>query len=602
MVLGWLIPDFMNPVSKLSLLFHTIRYITLWQMIYRGRAMVLRRWRMLRGQRAPIVYGIELNDFVPLYESCQAPFDHEGIGGFENAFERGVGITEGRFCFLHQDVCYADEIEWHDPKVSQLWRYHLHYFDYVEDLIVLGLSGKQEKAWLTFKILALSWMIHNNAVKGDGWHPYTLSLRIVNWLNASGYWRDRLDADLAFQRRFLASLYGQARYLAENLEYDVRGNHLLKNIKALLWAGTALAGGEAAKWRQKGMKLLEKELNEQVLSDGGHFERSPGYHGVVLADCMEIGLWLRRNEGNAPQWLDEVISRMLDFLKSIFPADHQQPLLKDTVRGEGRTPAALLSAGAVYLDRPQLKVSDALPLYPWLLFGKRGRQQFSQYGLTEGFSGSKPLSESCFFVLRDDEKRDYLVFDAGKPCPDYLPAHAHADLFSYELMVDGQRVVVDSGVYEYAAGQWRDYFRSTRAHNTVEIAGKNQSEVWGSFRVARRARPGLNNYTDSKERTVIDVWHDGYQRLGIPVMHRRVLWWEKGLFWFRAGIRKNSVKRRRTPFSVFKRKPSFHFVLGMFFTQGKTSLFNIHKQGVVCMVFDLCCLKGPSLWISNPER
>lgn len=223
---------------------------------------------------------------------------------------------------------------------------------------------------------------------------------------------------------------------------------------------------------------------------------------------------------------------MLDFLQSILPSDHQLPLLKDTVRGEGRPPDALFSAGGLYLDRPALRITDHFALYPWLLFGKRGREQFSQYGLTEGFSGSKPLSESGFFVLRDDEKRDYLVFDAGKPCPDYLPAHAHADLFSYELMVDGQRVVVDSGVYEYAAGKWRDYFRSTRAHNTVEIAGKNQSEVWGSFRVARRARPGLDNYTDSKERTVIDVRHDGYQRLGISVMHRRILWWEKGLFWF----------------------------------------------------------------------
>ena len=96
---------------------------------------------------------------------------------------------------------------------------------------------------------------------------------------------------------------------------------------------------------------------------------------------------------------------------------------------------------------------------------------------------------SGYYAVNDFAREDFLIVDAGPVCPDYLPAHAHADMLNYELVIRGRRVIVDSGVYEYQAGAWRDYFRSTRAHNTVEINRENQSEVWSSFRVARRARP-----------------------------------------------------------------------------------------------------------------
>lgn len=91
--------------------------------------------------------------------------------------------------------------------------------------------------------------------------------------------------------------------------------------------------------------------------------------------------------------------------------------------------------------------------------------------------------------------------------------------------------MVDSGVYEYTAGSWRDYFRSTRAHNTVEVAGENQSEVWSSFRVARRARPGKVTWKVADRYILVQAEHDGYKRLPVPVIHRRAVVWKKNEFW-----------------------------------------------------------------------
>jgi hypothetical protein len=299
----------------------------------------------------------------------------------------------------------------------------------------------------------------------------------------------------------------------------------------MLWVGVAFEGAEPNGWFQRALTLLQQELNEQVLRDGGHFERSPAYHLVVLKDCLETGIWLRRNRNGSGPWLDDALRRMLDYLVAILPSNWQVPLLKDTARDDGPAPRDLLTAGAIYFDDPVYKREPDAGLYPFLLFGKEGWEKFHAWPLNRETRGSAALDESRHYVMRDEASGEYLILDAGKPCPDYLPAHAQADMLTYELSIDNQWVVVDSGVYEYADGAWRDYFRSTRAHNTVEVAGENQSEVWGSFRVARRACPGRVFWQESRDCVMFQGEHDGYCRLPVPVRHRRTLIWRRNHFW-----------------------------------------------------------------------
>ena len=81
-----------------------------------------------------------------------------------------------------------------------------------------------------------------------------------------------------------------------------------------------------------------------------------------------------------------------------------------------------------------------------------------------------------------------MIFDTGDICPTYLPAHGHCDALSFELSINGLPLIVNSGTYQYENGQWRNYFRSTKAHNTVSISNQEQSQFWGSFRVAKRIK------------------------------------------------------------------------------------------------------------------
>ena len=123
----------------------------------------------------------------------------------------------------------------------------------------------------------------------------------------------------------------------------------------------------------------------------------------------------------------------------------------------------------------------------------------------------------CESGYRKFRKPKYeILVDVGQLGPDYIPGHAHADIFNFVLYVDGLPFIVDQGTSTYENNSRRHFERSTSAHNTVSIADTNQSEMWGAFRVGRRAR-----IIDHKETsTTITASHDAFiRKFGIE--HRR---------------------------------------------------------------------------------
>ena len=362
------------------------------------------------------------------------------------------------------------EVHWDAPGQSRLWRFHLHYFDYAADLgQAFHLSGDL-RYWERFRTLAESWIAANPPARGPGWEPFTISLRIVNWVR--GYYRleEPLTGDGAVRTRFLASLYGQARYLARNLEYDVTGNHLIKNGKALLFVGAFFRTAESQRWFERGLGILTGEAREQVLADGGHYERSPFYHAQVLSDYLEA-LALVPHERAERAQLEATVERMSAFLRAVLHPDGTLPLFNDGVlQPEPSTAALLGDAGA--------SISTAA--------GQGPLQGGTPVGEPPAPPTVQSLADSGYYIFRAAEHS--LILDGGPACPDHLPAHAHCDLLSFELSVGGQRIFTNSGTNQYEAGPWRDTFRGTAAHNTVQVNGEEQSAIWSSFRVGRRAR------------------------------------------------------------------------------------------------------------------
>jgi len=156
-------------------------------------------------------------------------------------------------------------------------------------------------------------------------------------------------------------------------------------------------------------------------------------------------------------------------------------------------------------------------------------QYADELGLTMPYVASQGLVNlfnSGFIQVSQGEA--FALLDVGEIGPDYLPGHAHAETLSFELSLFGQRCIVNSGVSRYGDGEERLRQRGTAAHSTVEIDGENSSEVWGGFRVARRARPFGLSIEETDEAISVTCSHDGYKRLiGKPV-HTRQWYFEPG--------------------------------------------------------------------------
>jgi uncharacterized heparinase superfamily protein len=399
--------------------------------------------------------------------------------------ETGQDLGEG-VAFLNRFRGFGSgPIDWRAAEMPELWRYNLHYFDY------LHWPGVSEG--LKAELIA-GWIGQNPPGTRDAWEPYTVSLRIVNWVKLfiSPEWRREIS------KEWLDSLADQAAWLARNLEYHILANHYLKNGKALLFAGLFFAGATAEAWRRKGLEILLGEAREQFLADGAHYELSPMYHAICTEDYLDAVNLLRgtgvASEGEIAAVLEETASAALDFLVQLTFPDGGLPLFNDSAFGIAPRTDTLVAYGERLLGyRAPARAERVVVCFP-----------------AAGYFGAR-------------SRRDMWLVDCGPVSPAYQPGHTHCDMLSFELAVNGQRVVVDSGVHDYEAGETRRYARSTAAHNTVTVDGAEQSELWGAFRVARRARPLHSEVRQTAEGLRFGGAIRGFPVLGGGIVHRRVI-------------------------------------------------------------------------------
>ena len=366
---------------------------------------------------------------------------------------------------------------WDDPALPKLLRYNLHYFD---DLNALDAPGRAQ--W--HRALIDRWLAENPPAHGTGWEPYPTSLRMVNWVKWALCGNDLGTAAHD-------SLATQARWLRRRLEYHLLGNHLLANAKALVFAGWYFQGPEADEWLAHGLRVLRKQLAEQILADGGHFELSPMYHCTVLEDLLDL-VNLSHAFGRAPEsgWLD-ALPRMQRWLVALTHPDGGVAFFNDCALEIAPAPGELRA----YAERLRLPVA------------------------TTSLEAVTALSASGYVRARAGIADLYC--DCANLGPDYLPAHAHADTLSFELSLGGRRLIVNSGTSEYGIGAERQRQRGTAAHSTLVLDERNSSEVWAGFRVARRAHAQLHAAAGSAHGIAIEASHDGYARLGRQAIHRR---------------------------------------------------------------------------------
>jgi uncharacterized heparinase superfamily protein len=317
-----------------------------------------------------------------------------------------------------------------------LWVYTLNYF---ADLPQTAIAGGDEQPGNEGQARPLSateaaglidfWIDANPPGTKDTWDPYAISIRTVNWikwmllLESTGAPEAASSGPGSPSDRILDSLAAQLRLLERRLEFDIAANHLMANAVALAIGGLFFGGDEGDRWANNGFALLFRELREQVRDDGGHYERSPTYHAVVLEQLLDVlNLWTVFPKGVPGKWrdarrrLEGKALAMLEWLDAMTHPDGGTSFFNDATFGAAVTRDDLRD----YAERLGLAAARTTS------------------------SGVHRLDATGFFRLTSEDGRTIVLFDAGAPQPRYQPGHAHAESLSFELSRDGRRVFVNS--------------------------------------------------------------------------------------------------------------------------------------------------------------
>ena len=398
---------------------NTVRHLTLIQLLYQIKYHFIKPSRVYRACSQEI-------KVINIY-----PFPYKNSSIVE---EDGVIY----FNFLNQQVARDILVPtWTYNANGLLWSYNLNYFDCLHQQDMTKAEGLH---------LLHTYYSQPDTINPILLHPYPTSLRIINIA--------KFISRFEINERWLTSeLTADISFLKSRIEYHLQGNHLLENAFALFIGGLV---AQQPKLATQGRDLIKKQLLEQVLDDGMHYERSPMYHLIILERILDVLNYAINCNDEIRDDLITVAHRMVAVVLH-WNELQRIPMMQDSAYGIALPTADLLQ----YAKR---LLGAQYPTTPASLKDSRYR-----------FLSSGPLK---------------VFANVGAISPSYQPGHAHADELSFELFLDGIPVIVDTGVSTYEKNDRRQTERSSQSHNCVFV-GTNSSDVWSGFRVGSRAQVRL---------------------------------------------------------------------------------------------------------------
>lgn len=431
---------------KIKLYLHTLVFLK-WQQIWFRLPVLKKIGRRVSKENIDEVKAGRIENWTPSIAS-------------HKSYQSG-----NKFCFLNQSHTFSGSIDWDFPDHGLLWTYNLNYFEYL---------CQKEMDLETGIRLIDAFLAGYNKLKAAR-DPYPISLRLIFWI------RFFIGQDHRPKEKYLKALHQQAKELQSKLEFHLLGNHLLENAFALFFSGTYLRDNSIL---NQAKKLLQSQLKEQILPDGGHFELSPMYHQIMLyrlLDCINLTrAGTNKKAGEILPLMEQTASRMYGWMQQMTFKNGDFPLFNDAANGIAPKPNEI----AAYANRLNLSPTKI------------------------------PLKESGYRQWTTDDWE--MIIDVGQPAVAYQAGHAHCDALSFELYIKNKAVLVDTGTSVYGGDSTRrNKERSTAAHNTVQIDGMEQSEIWGDFRMARRAKVKIQE----ERKNYLKAGHNGF--LFKNTMHER---------------------------------------------------------------------------------
>lgn len=459
----------------------------------------------------------------------------------------------------------GDEINWHcDPETGRnwplihwskidirstnrigdvkfTWEINRHQF-----LFALGraywFTGDEKYAKKATDLMR-SWIAQNPPEVGINWYSnLEIAIRLISWIWAYNFFLDSPSFDDKLHLDFLKIVLHSCRHITKDFKYSLlsmRNNHVIGDATAMAFAGIMFPEfRESIDWRKNYIKILYRELENQVNEDGTDFEQATSYHKFVLYFYLLLFRIMQINRYDFPDHYSEKIEKMVEFMMHIMKPDGTMPQIGDCDDAKVLLLSnedvsylkPTLSTGALLFHRGDFKqMASKLSQETFWLGGKDSIQIFDALEETNPSIKSAGFPEGGYYIMRSGFESDakYLLFKSG-PHAD----HGHADDLHIEMHSGGKSLLRDCGTYTYNGPlEWRNYFRSTKAHNTIVIDNESQRTPHRVFRWLNIGETKTNVWITSDNFDYVDAEHSGYGRYEDPVIHKRSVFFVKPEYW-----------------------------------------------------------------------
>lgn len=413
--------------------------------------------------------------------------------------------------------------------VRVIWELNRH-----KHFVTLGKAyqyTQNKKYYDEFVAQLTDWLQENPYENGINWtSPLEAAMRAISWLWAYCLFKSA-PTFKEVEKLILKTIYEHGEYIYRyRSEYLCPNNHLIGEASALYLISASLPFlDNGLKWRNKAKKILEREIEREVYSDGCDKEQTFSYHRFVIDLLLQVLIISKKIGDNFSDKFVKKLEKMIEFMMYVLKFDCKLPMIGDSDTSRGMpvfdnddfwVEKDIFCIGSILFKRGDFKyfAHDFSEGTAWLL-GKEGYRQFCTIRKKKPSFLSKKFEESGYYIMRNSwDDGMYLIFDAGLQGIWKISAHGHADHLSFELSAFNKDIIIDPGTYTYFfADRYRDHFRSTAAHNTVVIDNKPQSEPISNFDWGKINRSKIVRWNSNNEYDLFEAYHKCYS----PIIHKR---------------------------------------------------------------------------------
>lgn len=520
---------------------------------------ILHKWRYFVDKRR-FVPGGALNNFHDATPLSANIYDLYKLGDYlrekeageetySKVLQRAELFLSNRFEYFGLTYEYGERIDWHlDVHTKKRWPvvfcadvpyrdgsriggvkvvWEINRLDFLPLLgVAYRITGKKRFAEKIIDII-VDWQRENPYPYGVNWTSgIELGVRVCNVLFGLSCLRS-YHLQVEELSRINAFFYSHAMHLFRyQSKHSSNNNHAIAEAFGLFLVGLYFSHfQESESWFALGKTVLERECLRQLLADGGSIECTTTYLSFVFDFFLLYKLICEQENIEYDQSINERLESSCDYVSKLMDSEGNLPNIGDQdsavllnfALDNHENFQSILNTGSVLFHRPEFRRPSFPDLKTCALLGASACRQtdveqknsarhvsFSEYTL---------FRNSGQVVVRGKGKGHSIVFvgNANSLGMPPLYAHGHQDALSFYLSVDGVELIVDPGTYQYhEGGRWRDYFRSTGAHNTIRINGAEMTSMPGPFMYGRPYEILSNSIGEIEGKIVWQAAHNAY--------------------------------------------------------------------------------------------